>query len=50
MARKLIIDGNAVYEVDEQCLAQKERKETERRKDGEREERETGSDLDKKKG
>lgn len=30
--KKLVIDGNAVYEIDLECLRQKEEKEKEKRK------------------
>ncbi|WP_162612776.1 hypothetical protein [Lachnoclostridium sp. An14] len=31
MATRLIIDGNAVYEIDEECLKKRQRREPERR-------------------
>lgn len=32
MRRKLIIDGNAVYEIDEDCMLKRRRKEKEKKK------------------
>lgn len=34
MARKLIIDGNAVYEIDEECMLRKRIKDEEKNKSG----------------
>ena len=47
MSRKLIIDGNAVYELDENCILKKridteERQEIVRKRDGKESEREAG--------
>lgn len=36
MNRKLIIDGNAVYEIDEECMLGRRMKEEERTKEPER--------------
>lgn len=32
MASRLIIDGNAVYEIDEECMMKKKKQEEERRR------------------
>ena len=52
MSRKLIIDGNAVYELDENCMLKKridteERQEIVRKRDGKESEREAGKRTEK---
>ena len=37
MKRKLIIDGNAIYEIDEECMKKREREEMERKQKGKEE-------------
>lgn len=42
MSRKLIIDGNAVYEIDEECMLKKRLREPEDGGTGKKEQRDTG--------
>ncbi|HIX48051.1 MAG TPA: hypothetical protein H9981_03400 [Candidatus Mediterraneibacter caccavium] len=42
MSRKLIIDGNAVYEIDEECMLKKRLKGPEDGGTGAKEQRDTG--------
>ena len=36
MSSRIIIDGNAIYEVDEECLRKKKKKETEQEEEHEK--------------
>lgn len=38
MNRKIIIDGNSIYEIDEECLARKEKQEQKREQSVQRQE------------
>ncbi len=42
VSRKLIIDGNAVYEIDEECMLKKQLREPETGGTGAKEQRDTG--------
>lgn len=42
MSRKLIIDGNAVYEIDEECMLKKQLRESEAGETGAKEQRDDG--------